>query len=589
MKQHLRFTAALLFAFGLQLASAFAQGTTFTYQGRLNNGGSPANGTNYGMVFYLYDAPAGGNLLGNQGVASVTVSNGLFTVPLNFDKAFDGDARWLEISVQTNGGSFTTLSPRQQITPTPYAIFANAASNVSGTVSGSQISGAIPLSGLPSGVVTNGASGVTISGTFIGNGAGVTNVNFLNINSGGVIGIVTNQGNFVFASAPGTGPAPVSVTTADVNNDGKADLISVNFSDITLSVLTNAGAGRFVLAPSPLSGNNPWSVTTADLNGDGKPDLIDSTLNGSVIVSTNNGSGGFPFPVSVSLGGNLRSVIAADVNFDGKLDVIVANTSSNAVNILTNNGSGGLVIASTNAVGLAPWSVAAADVNGDGKVDLISANANANTLTILTNNGSGRFTIASSPTVGLGPLSVIATNLNGDNLIDLVCANIFAGTLTVLTNNGSGGFAIASSPSIGSQSYSVTAADVNGDGNMDLICANYDTASLTVLVNDGNGNFSISSLPVTGPGPYSVTAGDFNNDGKVDLACANSGSSSLTVLTNYSSVTVAFTGTLKGDGGGLTGLSANNIVGGLSTNLSVTTPSGTKNLIFINGVLRAVQ
>jgi hypothetical protein len=92
---------------------AAAQGTAFAYQGQLMDGGSPANGTNYGMVFYLYDAPTNGNLLGNEGIVSVTVSNGLFTVPLDFGNVFDGNARWLEITVQKNGGSFTTLAPRR--------------------------------------------------------------------------------------------------------------------------------------------------------------------------------------------------------------------------------------------------------------------------------------------------------------------------------------------------------------------------------------------------------------------------------------------------------------------------------------------
>src|ERR1039457_3361798 len=99
---------------------AAAQGTAFTYNGRLNDNGNPANGTNYGMVFYLYDAPTNGNLKGNLGIVSVTVSNGLFTVPLSFGSVFDGNPRWLEITVQKNGGAFTTLTPRQQITPTPY-------------------------------------------------------------------------------------------------------------------------------------------------------------------------------------------------------------------------------------------------------------------------------------------------------------------------------------------------------------------------------------------------------------------------------------------------------------------------------------
>ncbi|HEU5069273.1 MAG TPA: hypothetical protein VFV96_02550 [Verrucomicrobiae bacterium] len=75
---------------------AAAQDTVFTYQGRLLDGGTPANGTNYDMVFHLFDAPTNGTSWGTLGITNVTVSNGLFTVPLNFGDVFDGQPRWLE-------------------------------------------------------------------------------------------------------------------------------------------------------------------------------------------------------------------------------------------------------------------------------------------------------------------------------------------------------------------------------------------------------------------------------------------------------------------------------------------------------------
>jgi hypothetical protein len=101
--------ASILVAFDL---SAFAQGTVFAYQGHLTDGGQPANGTNYGMVFNLYDAPTNGNLMGNLVIPSITVSNGLFTAPLDFGNVFDGTPRWIEISVQKNGSGFTPPSCR---------------------------------------------------------------------------------------------------------------------------------------------------------------------------------------------------------------------------------------------------------------------------------------------------------------------------------------------------------------------------------------------------------------------------------------------------------------------------------------------
>src|SRR5438477_13165474 len=84
--------------------STWAQRTDFTYQGSLNDGGKPANGTNYGMVFYLYDAPTNGNQLGSMAVASVPVSNGVFSVDLDFSTGFSGADCWLGIALQKNGG-----------------------------------------------------------------------------------------------------------------------------------------------------------------------------------------------------------------------------------------------------------------------------------------------------------------------------------------------------------------------------------------------------------------------------------------------------------------------------------------------------
>ena len=166
--QHIFIGLGLALVFNLQFYTAHAQGTVFTYQGLLMDGGQPANGNNYGMVFYLYDAATNGNVLGNEGIVSVTVSNGVFTVPLDFGNQFNGSPRWLEIAVQKNGGDFTVLAPRQPVTPAPYAIYANTASNLSGT---------IPLAQLPPGLVTNGASGVNLAGTFSGDGSGLTNLN----------------------------------------------------------------------------------------------------------------------------------------------------------------------------------------------------------------------------------------------------------------------------------------------------------------------------------------------------------------------------------------------------------------------------
>jgi len=102
----------------------FTVGTAFTYQGRLTDGGSPANG-HYDFKFQLYDAASDGNPVGSTvAQEDVAVSEGLFTVQLDFGTdAFTGEARWLEIGVRPgSGGTYTILSPRQPLTPAPYAL-----------------------------------------------------------------------------------------------------------------------------------------------------------------------------------------------------------------------------------------------------------------------------------------------------------------------------------------------------------------------------------------------------------------------------------------------------------------------------------
>jgi hypothetical protein len=176
------------------VGTLFAQGTMFTYQGRLNDGGVAANG-NYDFKFRIYDAVTNGNPVSSILTNSPTVvSNGLFVVNLDFGSGiFTGPARWLDIGVRTNGSTnvFTALVPRQQLTPAPYSIFANSASNLVGRLATTQLNGTLPQSAFSgytntvaltnSGNLFSGSFSGSFSGAFYGNGGGVTNVNVTNL------------------------------------------------------------------------------------------------------------------------------------------------------------------------------------------------------------------------------------------------------------------------------------------------------------------------------------------------------------------------------------------------------------------------
>jgi hypothetical protein len=150
----------LLSILNAQVSTAFAQGTAFTYQGRLNNGTNPATGS-FDLTFSLFGVSSGGSsLAGPVTNTAVGVTNGLFTVMVDFGAGvFTGSSNWLSIGVRTNGGgAFTALTPRQQVTPTPYAIFAESA-NAAG------LTGAVPAGDLTgvsgSGLISLNASQLT--------------------------------------------------------------------------------------------------------------------------------------------------------------------------------------------------------------------------------------------------------------------------------------------------------------------------------------------------------------------------------------------------------------------------------------------
>ena len=117
---------AFCFFFGAAVSHAATVGTAFTYQGRLSDGGNPANGL-YDLQLVLYNSAVGGTQQGPTITTNaVGVANGLFVVTLDFAAGvFDGTAYWLGISVRTNGtATLTPLSPRQPLSPAPYALFA---------------------------------------------------------------------------------------------------------------------------------------------------------------------------------------------------------------------------------------------------------------------------------------------------------------------------------------------------------------------------------------------------------------------------------------------------------------------------------
>lgn len=569
MKKHFLCAGTVLCGWFVTLNPASAQGTAFTYQGRLIDNGARANGT-YDLQFAIYDASSNGNQIGATLTNSpVAVSNGLFTTQLDFGAGvLTNSPLWLEVGErQSGGGSFTTLSPRQALTAAPYAV---AAGTLAGSLPASQLSGAIPDARLSTNVaLLNGSanfSGTVAANNFSGSGSGLTNVLLAGLDSHGALTLASNATPFLLSAALAAGNTPVSVATADVNGDGNSDLISANFNDNTVTVLTNNGDGTFTSVSTNSVGNAPSSVVAADVNGDGKPDLtVANEFDDTVTVLTNNGDGTFTAASTNNVGIEPFSATVVDINGDGRPDIICADYYflDNTLTVLLGNGDGTFTedAGSPYAVGSGPSTAVVADVNNDGKPDLISVNEYDDTLTVLTNNGDGTFTFASTLNVGQEPFWVATADMNGDGKPDLISADGFDNTLTVLTNDGSGGFATASVNPVGNTPDFVLATNLFGPGAPDLVSVNSFDNTLTVLTNGGNGTFGFFATLPAGIGPSTVAAADVNGDGRLDLIAANANDNTLTVLTN-SPGALTFTTLFAGDGSGLTGLNASSLTSG---------------------------
>jgi len=331
-----------------------------------------------------------------------------------------------------------------------------------------------------------------------------------------------------------------SVAVADLNGDGKPDLVVANYSSSTVGVLLGNGDGTFQAVVTYDTGKyGADSVAIADVNGDGKPDLLVANScypycgPGAVSVLLGNGDGTFQAAVTYDSGGYFAtSVAVADVNGDGKPDLLVANWDSNNVGVLLGNGDGTFQTAvSYSSGGLYPYSVAVADVNGDGRPDIVIANCvttsycfsgNSGTVGVLLGNGDGTFqAVVTYGSGGNDTTSAAVADVNGDGKPDIVVTNESSGTVGVLLGNGDGTFQTAVSYG-GGGGYSVVVADVNGDGKPDIVVGD-GGGSANVLL--GNGDATFQTAVSYGSGGWentSVAVLDVNGDGKPDLMLANS-------------------------------------------------------------------
>ena len=367
------------------------------------------------------------------------------------------------------------------------------------------------------------------------------------------------------------GLRPESIVTADLNNDGKQDIVVLNqgqFRDFQSSVSVLLGNGDGSFRPAITTGLLPGAISVAagDFNNDGQLDLaVANRLNDVVEVLRGNGDGTFQdnpalLPIS-PVGFTLPSVSVAVGDFlhNGALGIAVTSGASNTVGVFVGNGDGTFQDRVDYAVGFNPQSVAAVDL-GNGQVDLVVANHDSSDVSVLLGNGDGTFQPAQNidvKTQSFGedshPLTLLAGDVNGDGKPDLLVSQ-FVGVdagetiLTVLPGNGDGTFQAPVHTNAGVDRFGLTVADFDGDGKLDVAVEELDNffpGAADVLLGNGDGTFGDPHVFRTGgDAGFGVAAADFNGDGRPDLAVANTFSNDVRVLLNTS--TGAAAGLLQG-------------------------------------------
>ena len=351
-----------------------------------------------------------------------------------------------------------------------------------------------------------------------------------------------------------------SVKLADVNGDGKLDLIVANNCGTgdprcsgpgSVSVSLGKGDGTFRPPMSYSSGGvTAISVAVGDVDGDGKQDLVVANYCGvpscSLGILLGNGDGTFRAVQNIAVPEVYATAVAiADMNKDGKADIVVGGCLNAPcklgarVSVLLGTGKGNFKLAGNYSLPAAfQRSMVIADVNHDGIPDVVVLGGDS-VISVLLGKGKGGLKApVHYGSGGFEGLSVAVSDLNGDGKLDLVVANLcplncsVGGGVTVLLGNGDGTFQAATDSNLGtSLNHFVAVGDVNGDGKPDLVItsacstpSNCPGEMTSVALGNGDGTFqpAVAYAVVVG-GVYAspVTMGDTNGDGKPDLIMGN--------------------------------------------------------------------
>jgi hypothetical protein len=403
---------------------------------------------------------------------------------------------------------------------------------------------------------------------------------------------------------------PEDIRVSDLDGDGKPDIIVANYTAGSISVFRNTSViGNINVANFArkdfTSGTGATFISVADLDNDGKQDVIvanqrENTLSIFKNIST-PGIISFNSPVKIATPSTPIGIGIGDFDKNGWLDIATANHGNGTVSIFTNKGIFNSI--STNnfnprfglITGLNPITIDVADMDGDSKSDIVVGNYGSNSISIFKNNYiSGALATSSFSTklnfnAGNKPGYVKLGDMDGDGKLDIVVlaeGNNRVGILRNISTPGvlsSASFATRVNFNTGITPYYISVGDLTGNGKLDILVTNFGNGTATVWQNKAiPGSITSASFFKrlnfkVGTKPYAGLLADIDGDAKTDILVSNTGSNTLSILRNTvgSQMIVSPTSTtLPATGGSLTASISSNLVWKVTSNANWLIPIG---------------
>ena len=345
-------------------------------------------------------------------------------------------------------------------------------------------------------------------------------------------------------------PTSYAAVSADFNNDGYADLAVINYDTNDLVIYTGNAIGTLTLSHDYgiFNFNSPNGIVAADVNGDGKIDLIITDYVGvSVLLGVGDLTAGFTAanpqrpPTNdaghgVSGGGSLA---VADINHDGKPDIVVAGFEPGGFGgtyyyeVLLGTGGGQFVLSQQYTVSDNGNATRLADLDGDGQLDLVFVASGS--VAWMKGVGNGQF-LPGAPlltvNIGVGSVEKIEIiDVDGEGKVDVLMSNASGNGVWMAKGIGNGSFLPPTHlydtgiyVSAGRDVGQIIVADVNGDGRLDIVADGF------VLLQQANHSF-VFNEHIGYSATTMLTAIDLNHDGRADLVTAGPGTGTIAIFT----------------------------------------------------------